>query len=62
MGLLFAEQIHRSLVADEEARCKALEAQKGKPVKRHEIPPWRRPGPECLVQDPELLVRITEHS
>ncbi len=62
MGLSVAEQIHRSLIADEEARCKALEAEKGKPVKRREIPPWRRRGPQCLVQDPELLIRITEYS
>jgi hypothetical protein len=62
MRVSISEQIHRSLVADEEARCKALEAFKGKPVKRTEIPPWTRRTPECLTQDPELLARITEYS
>jgi hypothetical protein len=62
MRLSVQEQIHRSLVAEEEAHGSALEAQKGKPVKRRHVRAWKRPGPEHLTQDPELLVRITEFS
>jgi hypothetical protein len=55
-----AEQVRLSLVADEEARCQAVELETGKQVKGREIEvPRVRVGPEGLCQSVDYLERVT---
>jgi len=50
------DQIHAAFVAQEEARCRELEAETSKELKRRDVPkPWRRFTPQALLQDPDLL-------
>jgi hypothetical protein len=66
---LIEDQIHQALKAQEEDRCRRLEAQyarneatKNKKVKRREIAkPWSRPGPQALCQDTDLLLLVSEY-
>lgn len=55
------DQIHRVFIAREEERCRTLEKETGKPVKRREVPkPWTRLGPQALLEDSQLLHYVTE--
>ena len=63
------DQIHRVFVAREEERCRKLEAEYArdpkkarKKVARPPVPkPWLRPVPQALLQDPDLLLLVTDH-
>jgi hypothetical protein len=62
------DQIHRVFVAREEERCRRLEGEyardpkkAGEKVTRRSVPrPWTRPVPQALLQDPDLLLLVTD--
>ncbi len=66
---LIEDQMHRALEAQEEDRCRELEAvyqqseaTKNRKVKRRKIDkPWSRPRPQALCQDNDLLGLVNEY-
>ena len=70
MTTLIEDQMHQFLIAQEEARCSALEekyknneATKDKKVKRKDISkPWTRSGRDSLCQENELLILVSEYN
>jgi hypothetical protein len=60
--LSMANQVHRALVAKEEARCLEREKETGKPVRRRRIAvPLVRIGPKALCQRTEFLLMVTDY-
>jgi len=59
---LIEDQMHQVFKAREEERCRLLEAETGKSVKRRDVPkPWTRQGPHALCQDSAMLALVSEY-
>jgi DNA polymerase III subunit epsilon len=63
------DHIHRVFVAREEERCRKLETEyardpkkaRKKVARRPVLKPWLRPMPQALLQDPDLLLLVTDY-
>ena len=68
MAMLIEDQMHNSLIALEEERCRKLEQENlkdpkkaGKKIKRKKFEkPWKRPSPVCLCQEYDLMLLVTD--